>query len=205
MKASLSALPFAALILAAWEPPQRPPTDGDRGVSVGGSPTKRFANYRRWVLVTPNPVDMAPAVAVSCIGPAEWDRNPTNPHFPRVFRVFVNSAGRAAMASEGKRPFPVGSIIVKEKYPASDVRPLRGADARWPIGRKLRAGAQPELLTAMIKRKPGFDPKNGDWEYAVLDGLATRIATKDLSYCGSCHVNRQKTDYVFGNYGQLTQ
>jgi hypothetical protein len=168
-------------------------------IAVAQSPPKGQAemlqNYRKWHLVTPKPVDMSPAIALSCAGPAAWNAVP-NPHASRVFKVFVNSVGKDAMLSNGKESFPVGSIIIKEKF----ARPS-GIKA-WE-SHNLPANAKPELLTAMVKHAKGFDPANGDWEYVVLSGEMTKSTKVGLGFCADCHRNRKGTDFVFGQYGTI--
>ena len=86
------------------------------------------------------------------------------------------------MLRQTKPDFPVGSMIVKEKLLRKD------------------AGA-PELLTAMIKREPGYNPASGDWEYVVLDGPGRSIEGRGkLANCQSCHALAKDTGYVFRSY-----
>lgn len=59
-----------------------------------GNEETAIEGYRKWFCDTPEAVDMAPRIALSCIGPAEWDRSPENPHVRTLFKVYVNSAGR---------------------------------------------------------------------------------------------------------------
>jgi len=83
------------------------------------------------------------------------------------------------MSSDKPTSFPVGSIIVREKF-------LRKEDK------------QPELLAAMIKRAPGFSKSSGDWEYLVFDGAATKVRDrKKKGDCYECHSQHKDRDYVF--------
>src|SRR4051794_40454018 len=51
-------------------------------------------------------------------------------------------------------PMPVGTVVVKEKHgQALGVEP----------------GAAPAEYGAMVKRGPGYDPANGDWEYWYVE------------------------------------
>jgi hypothetical protein len=150
--------------------------------------------YRDWKPITPKPVDMAPVIAVSCVGPGKLDREP-NPHIRAAFRVYVNKKGERAMASDGQTPFPVGSIIVKEKFD-------RDPDAPFSPP-KIAAGTKPDLLTVMIKRKRGYAPADGDWQYAVLEGDAKKPTTAGLKHCASCHRAQKARDYVFREYGSI--
>ena len=62
------------------------------------------------------------------------------------------------------------------------------------------AGA-PEILTAMIKRKEGFNPEANDWEFLVISGDATKIKKREKTGdCQSCHSSVSGKDFVFDNY-----
>ena len=105
-----------------------------------------------------------------------------NPHRDKFITVYVNDAGKHAMLQEKSPRFPQGSIIVKEKLTDRD-------------------STAPELLTAMIKREPGYDPDNGDWEYMALDGAGEEVQARGrLESCQACHMMSKHTDYVSRNY-----
>lgn len=162
------------------------------GALVAGSqaptPAEKIKPYRTWVSVTPEPVDMAASTAMLCVIPTKW--MPPNPHMPKVFKVYVNPPGAKAFKSERPK-FPVGTMIVKEKYDATMTTAghFRG----------LKPGAKPELMTAMVKRSPGYDPENGDWEYLVLDRAMKRREGK-VTVCQSCHLEVKDRDFVFADY-----
>lgn len=140
----------------------------------------KFAAYKSWHLVNPEPVKMDAQVAIMCA--PLFPRRTENPHAKKFISVYVNDAGRDAMFTERSPKFPRGSMIVKEKLGSKDSK-------------------SPELLTAMLKRESGYDEKNGDWEYLVLDGAATRILEQGkLESCQKCHTWRRDTDYIFRIY-----
>ena len=59
----------------------------------------------------------------------------------------------------------------------------------------------PEVLTAMIKRKKGFNPAANDWEFLVISGDATKITKREKTgSCRSCHHSVSAKDFVFDNY-----
>ncbi|HEX2270196.1 MAG TPA: cytochrome P460 family protein [Pyrinomonadaceae bacterium] len=147
---------------------------------VPESDLAKLANYRRWTLVNPTPQLMAPLPAISCaIIPG---RNEPSPHLNKYVSVFVNPVGREEMMTMHHPKFPVGTMIVKEKHGSPD-------------------STKPELLTAMIKRGPGYNPESGDWEYLVLDGAASKIVEQGkLTRCSGCHNLYQRTDFVTRTY-----
>jgi hypothetical protein len=105
-----------------------------------------------------------------------------HPHDTAYISVFVNPVGREAMMKQAHPKFPVGSVIVKEKFPAHD-------------------SEYPELLTVMMKREPGYDSTRGDWEYLVMEGdLSTIRARGKLRSCQGCHIEKSADDYVFRTY-----
>jgi hypothetical protein len=173
------------------------------------TPLDSIRPYRSWKLVTPRPIHMEPAIAISCVGPAVWDSDAKNPHVPKIFRVFVNPKGQAVLRTmetpirdpKTRPSFPVGTVIVKEKYAKTQTT---HPDQAWPNPVALKPGAKPELLTVMVKREPGYDTPNGDWEYFAIDGAMKRVERAEVRHCQGCHRQRKSTDYVFGAYGTLT-
>jgi hypothetical protein len=151
------------------------------------TPPEKLRPYRTWATLTPVAVDMTPSVAFLCNMPEKW-REP-NPHVPKVFRVFVNPVGEKSARSKKPR-YPVGTMIVKEKFDRSQTNGSR----------RIKDGERPELYTAMIKRARGFDSANGDWEYVVLDRDFNRGEMKDASTCQSCHRRVKERDFVYADY-----
>lgn len=59
----------------------------------------------------------------------------------------------------------------------------------------------PEVLTAMIKRRKGFNPEANDWEFLLISGDATKIKKRaKTGDCQSCHSSVSRKDFVFDNY-----
>jgi hypothetical protein len=137
-------------------------------------------SYLKWRLVNPTPELMEPAAAISCF--RIMGREEGSPHLHKYVSVYVNSTGRDAMLKQRRPKFPVGSMIVKEKLGSLNSK-------------------SPEILTAMIKREPGYDPSNGDWEYFLLDGSASKIEERGkISRCSGCHQSYESTDFVTRTY-----
>ena len=139
-----------------------------------------LTKYREWTLVNPTPQLMEPLPAISCT--MIPGRQEPSPHLHKYISVFVNPVGREEMMTKRQPKFPIGSMIVKEKLGSPD-------------------STAPEVLTVMIKRKPGYNPENGDWEYLVLDGPASKIVERGkLTRCSSCHSSYEHSDFVTRTY-----
>lgn len=139
-----------------------------------------LAKYRQWTLVNPTPQLMEPLPAISCT--MIPGRQEPSPHLNKYVSVFVNSVGREEMMTKRSPKYPTGSMIVKEKFGSPD-------------------STKPEVLTAMIKREPGYNPENGDWEYLVLDGAASKIVERGkLTRCSGCHRPYERSDFVTRTY-----
>jgi hypothetical protein len=163
--------------LSASDPKASPP----QYKAISG--VDRFKGYKRWTRVNPKPIYLEPLTATPSQAQKEFDRQ--NPHTQKFFTVYVNGIGKKAMLEEVTPAFPVGSIIVKEKLPTRDSK-------------------EPELLTAMLKREKGYDTPNGDWEYLVLNGTASKIdSSGKLANCQSCHASQKSTGFVFRTYYQV--
>ena len=178
----LAALVPLISILAFENAPRRLPVSASISAEQSDKPEHvlaRLAQDRTWRLVNPSPVKMEPAVAALC---APAFPRPANPHQNKFISVYVNDVGRGAMMTELNPKFPQGSLIVKEKLSS-------------------RESQAPELLTVMLKREPGYDPRRGDWEYMMLDGSASKIVERGrLTSCSSCHVAYSATDFVTRRY-----
>ena len=111
--------------------------------------------------------------------PKQW--GPTNPHVRKYIKVYVNDIGKRAMLSEQPTVFPVGSIIVKEKFKKGDDN-------------------NPELLTIMIKRAVSTPPSMQDWEFSTSTDQKQVTKGGDVSHCVSCHTGQPKTDFVYKTY-----
>jgi hypothetical protein len=96
--------------------------------------------------------------------------------------VYANDIALEGMNTTPRLNFRTGAILVREKLsqPGSKT---------------------PELLAAMIKREPGFNPAANDWEFLVLNGPATKIRNRSKKgACFECH--KSQHDFVYGNYEQ---
>ena len=149
-----------------------------------------LTNKKLWTQVNDQPYRIPTELDALCAAPMAQDykqlaERSGNPHIASSINVFVNNAGKQAMFE--KQPhFPEGSIIVKQKLAPS-----------WERN-------QPVLYTVMRKRKAGYNPTVGDWEFSVVSGDGKQLqASGKLENCQACHVGKKDTDFVFRPYAKL--
>ncbi|MFH1033049.1 MAG: cytochrome P460 family protein [Pseudomonadota bacterium] len=95
-------------------------------------------------------------------------------------RVFVNDI---AHKSKG-RTLPVGSILVREGQ-------NMGTNTYAPNG-------EIKAYTVMYKAQ-GFNPKGGNWFWAVYTGTGQALDSGALTECIKCHQTSWNNDYVLGH------
>ena len=87
------------------------------------------------------------------------------------------------------KKYPVGTVILKESFLNEHSRPTNAL-----------------LLSGMIKREKGYDPKYGDWEYFQSnkngDIIAFGNSTNKLvnTTCIDCHSNIEDKDFIFATH-----
>lgn len=146
--------------------------------------TELIAGYRNWKRVNPVPAIFYSRIAIACYIPSPEDRKleEENPHHDKFVTVYVNEPGQRPLMEQKKSRYPQGSVIVKEKLTTKE-------------------STSPELLTVMMKRERGYNPKNGDWEYMVFDGAGQKLyARGKLDKCQACHQVYSNQDYVSRTY-----
>jgi Cytochrome P460 len=93
--------------------------------------------------------------------------------------VYANSLAREALVASPPIPFPRGSILVREKRAEADAK-------------------EPEMLTVMIKRQRGFNPKANDWEFLMINGTGTKVLERQKKgSCLQCHQSQVSSDFVY--------
>ena len=93
--------------------------------------------------------------------------------------VYANELAKKAYSASPLQPFPVGSILIREKLATSTAQ-------------------KPQVLTVMIKRENGFNPKGGNWSFLTIDGAATKVKSrKKGGDCLECHQSARARDFVF--------
>jgi hypothetical protein len=134
--------------------------------------------YRDFHRLTKQPHRIAPLTGFLCRTPTpadyEWEKKQTGPHHHKSIHLYANPSAMRAVTNEGG-VFPVGSVIVKEKFINTN---------------------QIDGIGGMIKRTPGFDPTNGDWEYFYYSVSGT-LTLGRLQNCIDCHRGARTNDYVF--------
>ena len=98
-----------------------------------------------------------------------------------AIQVYVNPESFASFMNDDTK-FPVGTMILKEKFPNMDAK-------------------VPELYTGMLKREQGYNPKAGDWEFFVLTGDRNAVTARGrIDSCMDCHQQYAKSDFVTKQY-----
>jgi hypothetical protein len=91
---------------------------------------------------------------------------------------YVNDTGRATMFAQGRKHYPAGTVIVRERL--------------------IPPSTSPDRLVVMIKHEPMFNPKSDGWEFLTVDGAMTKILKRERNgNCLKCHENAKQTDFVF--------
>jgi hypothetical protein len=136
--------------------------------------------YGGFTRLTHQPHRVAPVTAMLCtLNPSpeavELEKRKTGPHFRALVHLYANPAAIPTFSNSGAA-FAVGSVIVKEK-----------------LGGK---GSQVTGIGGMIKRAPGYDPENGDWEYFYY-GKPGEFGSGRIDNCVACHRAAKATDHVY--------
>ena len=93
--------------------------------------------------------------------------------------IYANEKALTAMFEKEKK-FPVGSIIIREKW--------------------VRSLTQPEKVIAMVKRGSGFSTPTADWEFFAFDGSNFRLRSREtVGNCATCHAYAE-SDWAFRSY-----
>jgi len=202
---------------------------GCGGKSAGDSASSQTAekiavSYHTRTLMTKEPVYVDPTFAGMCR--MAWDeevaasRKEFGPHTNTAIYVSMNSLAATAF-EDATYPYPVGSVIVKNKlgsaYEETSLEPSKSLDgvrvqhppskdseAPWEIiidPHHFEVKTTPDGVGGMIKRALGYDPEHGDWEYFFYEDPA-KIDSGKLGNCIDCHQNASARDYVFGSWAE---
>jgi hypothetical protein len=134
--------------------------------------------YRNFVRLTERPHQVAPLTAALCTIPSqavvEREKQLTGPHYKASVHLYANPVAMATIKSR-TRLFPSGAVIVKEK---------------------LTNEGKVSGIGGMIKRQPGYDAPNGDWEYFYYGG-PVEFSSGRIESCVACHRAAKSTDHVY--------
>ena len=145
------------------------------------SPMDEIDGYQEWTTLTDEPRDVSSYIMGLCRMPTEMENELVGSEhgWSRHVWDYVNDVGVATIREEGPRTFPVGTIIVKEKF-------FELEDDE--------AGA----LGIMIKHGPGFNPQGGDWEFLYWERASgLQHDTEYDNTCQKCHAAVSDSDFVF--------
>jgi hypothetical protein len=183
----------------------------------------QLKDKRHWTLVNLEPYYISSELDLLCARPSMANiasLRKDQPHANTFISVFVNEIGREAMFSNPSRKFPEGAVIVKKKFEPYAENPRSAFDqaqttklvkapppSAWPavylkdhFDPYSEKKSEVLLYTVMIKRQSGYNPKAGDWEFAVVSADGRMQASGKLGNCMSCHVTRPNTDFIFRSY-----
>jgi len=168
--------------LPETRPSTQPITESVTGVAPQVSAVARV--YRQMEATTKKPVYVDPVLATMCktASPEQIEaaRKRSGPHTMSAVMIYMNPPAADAFWHKSA-PYPVGSVVVKEKS---------GAGERSDAG-----------VGGMIKRAPGYDAANGDWEYFYFEDPA-KIDSGRIASCVQCHAGAAATDHVFGGWSK---
>jgi hypothetical protein len=135
-----------------------------------------IAGFESWKAVTSEPIPVPEYLFRLCrvLTPGEAAVK-SSPHRSRHVRVRVNPKGEETFYSKNSEAFPVGSVIVKEKF-------LDGKFERA------------ESLGVMLKSESGWD-----FIYKDEDGQISQ-GRRQLENCYACHASLKERDQVFRTY-----
>jgi hypothetical protein len=151
--------------------------------------------YTDLKLITGEPVLVDPQLAFLCVGVYQRHideaRKRSGPHAYTSIRIFMNDVAAAAFERDAKA-YPVGSVIVKEK---------QGQRYFADEDRSLQNPKTPDGVGGMIKRSPGYDPNNSDWEYFYFED-PDNLEHGKIAACVDCHRGAALSDFVFGDWAE---
>ena len=147
--------------------------------------------FASWPSVTEKPVQIGPRDWTICASgpPPEWERERHAAEeasgLHASYSIIVRVSPNAAASFREGGTLPEGAVVVKEKHKINDLNGKSTFDA----------------YAFMIKRKAGYDPANGDWEYAFVTLQPKRTVTRGrLAECSKCHAKASEHDYLFRLY-----
>jgi hypothetical protein len=153
-------------------------------VEVALGVPKELAGYRGWqaLLKAPRFVPLELWIRCSTLPPAELAAvlKKYGPHSQRMVQVYGSQG--SARASSWRGPFPVGTIIAKDKLSSTDSRAADG------VAFMVKRGGEAQFR------------QSGGWEFMYFPSAGDARVTHEA--CAECHRTAATKDYVFGDYPQ---
>lgn len=151
--------------------------------------------FRKYTQMTDKEVYVDPPFAFLCDGPSkeavENAKLKAGPHANSTIQVYMNALASDAFRAKTKS-YPVGAVVVKDK------KMLGYHEA---IGSGKWVNVPEKGVGGMIKREPGYDPANSDWEYFYSEDNNPMVNGALIS-CIQCHKAAKATGYVFGDWNR---
>lgn len=133
----------------------------------------RFLDYHTLPRITETKIDLAESVSALCGDPRLYD----DPHIKPGIHLYVNPVAiEARKRKANSRRYPVGSLLVKEKFESKDE-------------------SAPSIITVM--EKVTDTGKVDDWKFYMIR-VADRSIVRDAFKvsCIDCHSHYRKSDFV---------
>ena len=157
------------------------PKDSEASLTTATDFETIRANYRDWIAIQENPTNVSMMIFTLCRLPSESEMAfaESEEHGKFFLRDYFNDVGFEALTNQTET-FPVGTIIVKEKF--------REISEAWD---------NPEALGMMIKRDEGFNSASNDWEFLYWDEAGVLWeGIETTASCQACHSEAER-DFVF--------
>jgi hypothetical protein len=196
MRIALALLLAVSLLGCSSADDERPAPAPAASAPTVAAPTPTAAeiasSYTTLQKITKDRVFVDPGLAMLCRGASQKEvdaaRKVSGPHAHTAITIYMNDPAADAFR-QATTPYPVGSVVVKQKAALS-----------------FRTTTQPNKMTkphdgvgGMIKRPAGYDPANGDWEYFYFEDPA-KLETGRIESCVQCHQSAAAKDHVFGGW-----
>ena len=161
-------------------------TSGDDGVPTADY-KELHIDLQNLVRITPSPIRMQPDSRTACL-PSPPPKKSPNGHGilvrkqDAVIHVYVSADGVDAMKRHDATPFPVGAVVLKEKFAESSAQNV-------------------VFYTGMVKHAKGYNPQCGDWEFFTMSNDRKTISARGrIDSCMACHQKYSGTDFVTKKY-----
>ncbi|MBZ0113393.1 MAG: hypothetical protein K8J08_13100 [Thermoanaerobaculia bacterium] len=139
--------------------------------------------YRSYTRLTSTPRPLSAWADTLCFAPTELleeDEARNGPHSLTSIHLYVNARAEGGLDGDPRR-FPVGAVLIKEKFSGRVVKGVGG----------------------MEKMAEGYDPEFGDWRYFYAED---RIGLTEgpIASCRSCHERQRDRDFVYYRSGEFS-